>query len=108
MSKDIRGDLYYIDPKGETWKITQKASAQNGIQWYWHADRMRGEQAHRVSASMHRLLVGIDRMVRENGHDGDKENGQECLHPGHPKACEYPTTNAEGIVDGVTSIHRGN
>lgn len=77
MSKDIRGDLYYIDPRGESWKITQQVSAQNGIQWYWHADTMRGEKAHRVSASMHRLLIGIDRFTRENGHDGDTENGQE-------------------------------
>lgn len=99
MTKAFTGDLYYIDPAGYSWKITQRASANNATQYYWHADRMHGDKAHRVSASMHRLLIGLDEMG-ESGHDGDTQTGQEntdespseteCLHPKHPEACKYP------------------
>lgn len=102
MTKDIKGDLYYIDPKGESWKITQKVSSQNGVQWYWHADTMRGEKHHRVSASMHRLLIGIDRFTRENGHDGDEKNGQES------SAEESADIDGERLTVSPTGVHRGN
>lgn len=94
MAEDFKGDLYYIDPAGSQWKITRKI-AERSDQRYWHADVMNqsDNKAHRVSASMHRLLSGIDANAKGENHDGGPQENRtkDCLHPQHPEACKYPT-----------------
>lgn len=78
MAEDIKGDLYYIDPAGNRWKLQRKPAERHPKDWYWHADLMHqhDNKAHRVSVSMHRLLTGIDAHAWESGHDGDTQENR--------------------------------
>lgn len=74
---EFKGDLYYVDPNGNSWRITQRPGERNPKQHYWHADRVvrPGEtltprEGHRVSASAYRLLIGIDGPTVESENDG--------------------------------------
>lgn len=74
---DFKGDLIYIDPAGNRWRITQRQASNNPSNYYWHADLISGGNAHRTSVSARRLLIGIDKHSWENGHDGTTINGKE-------------------------------